>query len=70
MKNFQKRLASLLYDDGGKRGQQNDLAAALGVSRQTIYSYTKTTIPPAAMLVRIADYFDVSIDYLLGRKDK
>lgn len=69
MKTFSERLASLLYDDGGKKGQQNDLAAALGVSRQTIYSYTKNTIPPAAMLVRIADYFEVSVDYLLGRED-
>lgn len=47
----------------------NDLEKALGYSRNTLYRL-KTQNPGADKLEEIADYFDVSTDYLLGRTDK
>ena len=47
----------------------NDLEEALGYSKNTLYRL-KTQNPGADKLQSIADYFDVSVDYLLGRTDK
>lgn len=47
----------------------NDLENALGYSKNTLYRL-KTQNPGADKLETIADYFDVSTDYLLGRTDK
>lgn len=47
----------------------NDLEISLGYSRNTLYRL-KTQNPGADKLQQIADYFDVSTDYLLGRTDK
>ena len=48
---------------------QKDFAKAIGVSQQTIASWeVGRTEPSNDWLKAIADYFDVSIDYLLGRK--
>lgn len=47
---------------------QAQLAEITGKSRQTISQYVNgTSEPPYDTLVVIADYFNVSIDYLLGR---
>lgn len=47
---------------------QDDLAAALGLSRSTIAGYeTNKRKPDAETIHKLADYFDVSIDYLMGR---
>ncbi|MBR6553271.1 MAG: helix-turn-helix transcriptional regulator [Clostridia bacterium] len=46
------------------------LAMELSVSQHTISRYeTGEREADYAMLIRIADYFDVSIDYLLERTD-
>lgn len=47
----------------------NDLEKSLGYSKNTLYRL-KTQTPGADKLQAIADYFDVSTDYLLGRTDK
>lgn len=49
---------------------QNELAKAIGVER-TRYNKWETTgsEPSFAVLVQIADFFDVTTDYLLGRTD-
>ncbi|WP_217588799.1 helix-turn-helix domain-containing protein [Lentibacillus saliphilus] len=47
----------------------NDLEEALGYSKNTLYRL-KTQTPGADKLRAIADYFDVSTDYLLGRTEK
>lgn len=49
---------------------QNELAKAIGVER-TRYNKWETTgsEPSFAVLVQIADFFDVTTDYLLGRVD-
>lgn len=49
---------------------QEDLAKYLSVGRPTVAGYeTKGKQPSFELLCKIADYFDVSIDYLLGRID-
>lgn len=52
-----------------KRGISiNSLEETLGYSRNTIYSM-KSKKPNAERLQEIAEYFNVSTDYLLGRTD-
>lgn len=46
---------------------QQDVAQFLGVDRSTYVKYERgTSDPPTATLVRLADYFNVSVDFLLG----
>ena len=53
-----------------RRISQVRLAMELNVSQNTICRYvTGEREAGCAMLIRIADYFDVSVDYLLGRTD-
>ncbi|MGG5318224.1 helix-turn-helix domain-containing protein [Enterococcus sp. AZ072] len=42
------------------------IAEELGLSRHAFYSW-KTSSPKAESLEKVANYFDVSVDYLLGR---
>lgn len=62
---FSERLSNLFRIKGVKH---SELAGALHISRQAVYSYMKKTIPPAEILVKIADFFEVSVDYLLGHE--
>ncbi|WP_455798953.1 helix-turn-helix domain-containing protein [Clostridium butyricum] len=49
---------------------QDHLADLLNVSRTTIVRYEKGICEPdISTLVKIADIFNVSLDYLLGRTD-
>jgi len=52
-----------------KNIRQEDLAAILSISRQAISNYEQGTRIPKdeKILILIADYFNVTIDYLLGR---
>ena len=46
---------------------QKQLADAIGVSQQSINKYENHNIEPdIGTLIRIADYFDTSVDYLVG----
>ena len=46
---------------------QKQLAEALGVSQQSINKYENHNIEPdIGTMIRIADYFDTSVDYLIG----
>lgn len=46
------------------------LGIELGVSQETISGYEiDKAVPPADMLVKLADYLDTSVDYLLERTD-
>lgn len=47
----------------------NTLEERIELSKNTLYSWKKNT-PKGSNLVKVADYFDVSTDYLLGRSDK
>ena len=47
---------------------QQQLADAIGVSQQSINKYENQGVEPdIAVLIKIADYFSVSVDYLIGR---
>ncbi len=47
----------------------NKLEEEIGLGKNTLYSWKKNT-PKGSNLIRVADYFNVSTDYLLGRTDK
>ena len=49
---------------------QEDLGEILGVKKYSIYTYEKgRSEPNIDGLIALADFFDVSIDYLVGRTD-
>lgn len=47
----------------------NKLEEKIGLSKNTLYSWKKNT-PKGSNLIKVADYFNVSTDYLLGRADE
>jgi methanogenic corrinoid protein MtbC1 len=67
MADFASRLRELR---ARKNLRQKDLAAKLGVAQTTVANYEQgSRFPGEATLERIADFFDVSMDYLLGRAE-
>lgn len=49
-----------------KKIKPAELADAIGVARQTVYSWLKESFQPGnAVVVKLASYFNVSVDYLL-----
>ena len=53
-----------------KNKTQNEIATILGISRQVFANYEKEiNYPDPNMLIKLADYFDVSIDFLVERSD-
>ena len=70
---FYLRLKSLMNGDGplhNKVGQQV-LADEVGVSRQCIAQYCNgITLPNVDVLCMMADFFGVSVDYLVGREPR
>lgn len=53
-----------------KKLLQKELAYDLNLSQETISLYeTNRREPDYTTLIKIADYFNVSVDYLLGRTD-
>jgi len=53
--------------DSGKR--PNPVGKELGISTGSIAQWKNGSIPSGETLIKIADYFNVSIDYLLGREE-
>jgi transcriptional regulator with XRE-family HTH domain len=47
----------------------NPVASEIGFSSTMITKYKKGSVPNGEILSRIADYFGVSTDYLLGRDE-
>ena len=53
-----------------KRVSQVEMASALGLTKQCVSNWENDNIQPSVeMLVKIADYFGVTTDYLLCRKE-
>lgn len=49
---------------------QTSLAEAIGVTLKQIQRYESgENAPTLSVLISLADYFDVSLDYLCGRSD-
>lgn len=52
-----------------RKGISNErLAEDLGVTRKTLYNWLNKGEIPLSALIRMADMFGCSIDYLLGRQ--
>lgn len=63
---FWERFYNLCLEHNTK---PNPLGAKLGLSSATISGWKKGSYPNALYLEKIADYFNCSIDYLLGKTD-
>lgn len=64
---FTERLKQLREERGIS---QAAVGKALGVSRYAVYAYEKgKSAPSLDGLIALADYFDVTVDYLLGHSD-
>ena len=50
--------------------KQKDVANTLGVKQPTYNVYESKSIPSAAIIIKLADAYNVSTDYLLGRSDE
>ncbi|MBE5965827.1 MAG: helix-turn-helix transcriptional regulator [Lachnospiraceae bacterium] len=62
-----KRIRELRIEKGIT---QNELSNYLGLTPKMISFYElEQRFPPQDILIKLADYFDVSVDYLLGRND-
>ena len=65
---FFERLETLLIEQNEKR---THLAETIGVKNQSFTDWKKRgTIPAADIAMRIADYFNVSLEWLLTGKEK
>lgn len=68
MAQFSKRLKELRNE---RKLKQQELADVCGVKIRTLQDYEYGKCYPTALgLVFLADYFNVSLDYLMGRTDK
>ena len=68
MPTFAERILELRLERGLT---QEELGDVIGLKRYSIYSYEKgRACPEMKGLVALADFFDVSMDYLAGRTDK
>ncbi len=48
-----------------------DVANALAISKQSVHQWaTGKNVPSTDTLIALADYFNVSLDYLVGRTDE
>ena len=65
---FYERFESLCKERG-LRPQSNEIIEIAGVSSPAITGWKKGSAPKADVLLRIATYFGVSVDYLLGNTD-
>ena len=64
---MQNRIKDLRED---RDMRQSDLAKATGINQRTLSNYeTGKTLPDSHSLILLADFFRVSIDYLVGRTD-
>ena len=63
-----KRLRDMRED---KDLKQRELAEMLNVSQTTYSRYERGELDiPSAALIKLADFYNVSVDYILGRTDK
>lgn len=68
MEAFADRIRKLRLEHGLT---QEQVGKIIGVKHFSIYSYEKgRACPEMKGLIALADYFDVSMDYLAGRTDK
>ena len=62
-----QRLRDLREDNGKKQSQ---IAALLNCTQQAYSTYERGERDiPSKVLIKLADYYNTSVDYLLGRTD-
>lgn len=67
MRLFANRLRNLRQS---KKVFQKEIAALLDISDRQYRDYEAGKVdPPTSKTIALADYFDVSLDYLCGRSD-
>ncbi len=67
MSNFSERIRLLRKE---RKIKQKEMAEALGLAYRSYQSYEyEERYPDFQGLIAIADFFDVSLDYLVGRSD-
>ena len=67
LSNFGERLSELIFE---RETNASQLSKVLGCSNSTISDYLKgIRMPSAEMAVRLADYFNCTVDFLFGIKD-
>ena len=67
MENFKDRLKGLRKE---KRFTQREMGEYLGITLRAYQCYEQgTRYPEFPGLIKLADFFDVSLDYLVGRSD-
>ena len=67
MSSFSKRIKELRKE---RKLKQQELADEFSIKLRTYQGYEYgESYPEVAKLIAIADFFDVSVDYLLGRSD-
>ena len=63
-----ERIRALRKEKG--LSQERGQAASIGLKKYAVYSYEKgRACPDMRGLIALADYFNVSMDYLAGRTD-
>jgi len=68
MKNFSEHLKDIRKLKGLT---QKQIAKGIGVDERVYQRYEYGNVKPSFdKLIALADYFDVSVDYLIGRTDK
>ncbi len=67
MSNFSERIRLLRKE---RKIKQKEMAEVLGLAPRSYQSYEyEERYPDFQGLIAIADFFDVSLDYLVGRSD-
>ncbi|WP_298024860.1 helix-turn-helix domain-containing protein [uncultured Dysosmobacter sp.] len=68
MEKFAQRVKELRKE---KKQKQIDMAELLGIKLRAYQYYESGThYPEVPNLIKLADFFDVTTDYLLGRSDQ
>ena len=67
MADFAERIKELRLENGMTQTEVGDI---IGVKRHSVYTYERgLNYPEVRCLIMLADYFKVSLDYLVGLKD-
>lgn len=68
---YMEKFAARVKELREARGLSQDaVGKIIGVKRYSVYTYEKAkNYPDVQHLIALADYFDVTTDYLLGRTD-
>lgn len=63
---FWERLCKLCEE---RKIKPNTVAKAIGLSNAVATGWKNGSIPSGEALIKLADYFDCSVDFLLGRTE-